>query len=248
MHIGILNFLVIFIIYFISFLIKGIAGFGDPLVLNPSLSMFFENKLISPTNLLISVPINTYMAWSNRKYFSLKRVILVVIFMMIGIIPGTLLLKYTASWLLKVAVGVIVILIGIEMMVRKKDKKDRSNRFIMSLVCFCSGVTSGLYGINLFIVAYIERNSRDRNEFRGNLCFAFAFDNIARMIIYTASGIITKEIWILALLATPGVAAGLIAGAKMDKKLQEDTVRLIIIIIFILGGVSVIAKTIWQVY
>lgn len=247
MHIEISHILVIFIIYFISFLIKGIAGFGDPLILNPSLSMFLENKLISPTNLLISVPINTYMAWSNRKHFSLKRVMLVVLFMLFGIIPGTLLLKYAASWVLKVAVGIIVIMIGLEMLLRNKDREGRGNRFVMAVVCFCSGVTSGLYGINLFIVAYIERNSRDRNDFRGNLCFAFAFDNIARLIIYTVSGIITKEIWFLALLATPGVIVGLIAGGKLDKKLREDTVRLIVITIFIFGGISVILKTLWQI-
>jgi len=248
MHIEISHILTIFIIYFISFLIKGIAGFGDPLILNPSLSMFLENKLISPTNLLLSVPINIYMAWSNRKYFALERILFIVVFMLIGIIPGTLLLKYAASWLLKISVGFIVILIGIEMLLRKKDVKGKSNRIIVSFVCFCSGVTSGLYGINLFIVAYIERNSRNRSEFRGNLCFAFAFDNIARIIIYSVSGIITKEIWILAILAAPGVVAGLFAGAKLDRKLKEDTVRLIIITIFILGGVSVIVKTMWQVF
>lgn len=248
MNLDISQIIAIFIIYFIGFLIKGIAGFGDPLVLNPSLSIFLDNRMISPTNLLISVPINIYMAWSNRQHFYLKRIMIIVLAMLLGIIPGTLLLKYAASWILKVSVGIIVILIGIEMLLRKKGHERKSNRLIMSIVCFCSGVTSGLYGINLFIVAYIERNSRDRNEFRGNLCFAFAFDNITRMIIYTVSGIITKEICLLALLASPGVVAGLFAGSKLDKRLKEDTVRLIAIMLFILGGVSVIAKTLLQVF
>lgn len=236
-------YIAIFIIYFVSFFIKGIAGFGDPLILNPSLSMFLENRLISPANLLISVPINVYMAWVNRKFFSIKKVIFIAIFLLIGIVPGTLLLKYATSWLLKITLGFIVILIGIQMLIRKKESKRENNKLIMAFVCFCSGVTSGLYGINLFIIAYIERTSSNRNEFRGNLCFAFAFDNIVRMIVYFASGIMTKDILLLALLAVPGVIAGLYTGSRIDRKLREETVRFIIITVFIIGGVSIILKT-----
>ncbi|MEL7655279.1 MAG: sulfite exporter TauE/SafE family protein [Bacillota bacterium] len=236
-------YIAIFIIYSASFFVKGIAGFGDPLILNPSLSMFLENRLISPANLLISAPINAYMAWINRKFFSIKKVIFIAIFLLIGIVPGTLLLKYATSWILKITLGFIVILIGIEMLIRKKDRKDRNNKLIMPFVCFCSGVTSGLYGINLFIIAYIERTSSNRNEFRGNLCFAFAFDNIVRMIAYFASGIMTKDILLLTLLAVPGVIAGLYTGSKIDRKLREETVRFIIISIFIIGGFSIVIKT-----
>lgn len=240
-------YIAIFVIYFVSFFIKGIAGFGDPLILNPSLSMFLENRLISPANLLISAPINAYMAWINRQFFSIKKVLFIAIFLLIGIVPGTLLLKYATSWTLKISLGIVVILIGIEMLIRKKNTKAKNNKLVMAFVCFCSGVTSGLYGINLFIIAYIERTSCNRNEFRGNLCFAFAFDNIVRMITYFASGIMTTDILLLAILAIPGVVAGLYTGAKIDRKLREETVRFIIISMFIIGGFSIVIKTIWTV-
>ena len=240
-------YIAIFFIYFASFFIKGVAGFGDPLVLNPMLSMFLDNKTISSTNLLISGPINLYMAWANRKFFSLRKVAPIAVFLVIGIIPGTLLLKYATSWILKMSLGVIVILIGIQMLLQKKtDAEEKNNRYAMAVMSFLSGVTSGLYGINLFIVAYIERTSSNRNEFRGNLCFAFALDNLIRLVAYFAGGILNKEIWMLVLLAVPGVVAGLYVSSKVDKKLREETVRLIVITIFILGGLSVIIKTLWS--
>ncbi len=239
-------YIAIFSIYFASFFIKGIAGFGDPLVLNPLLSMFLENRQISPANLLISVPINAYMAWNNRKFFSVKRIIPIAVFLMIGIIPGTLLLKYATSWILKISLGFVVVLIGIEMLVGKKDSETKNNKVVMAFVCFCSGVTAGLYGINLFFIAYIEKISKNRNEFRGNLCFVFLIDNIFRTITYFTSGIMSRDIFFLALLAVPGVAAGLFSGAKIDQKLREETVRRIIITIFMIGGASIMIKTLWQ--
>ncbi|MDF3000265.1 MAG: hypothetical protein K0Q48_384 [Bacillota bacterium] len=240
-------FIAIFLIYFASFFVKGIAGFGDPLILNPMLSMFLDNKQISPANLLLSVPINAYMAWSNRKYFALRKIIPVAVFLVLGIIPGTMMLKYATSWLLKISLGLIVILIGVQMLLKKKDQAAKSGGIGMAFMCFLSGVTSGLYGINLFIIAYIERTSSNRNEFRGNLCFVFALDNLIRMITYFAGGIFTKEICLLALTAIPGVVAGLYAGSRLDRRLGEETVRLIVISIFILGGLSIVIKTLIEV-
>ncbi|HVI42946.1 MAG TPA: sulfite exporter TauE/SafE family protein [Anaerovoracaceae bacterium] len=236
-------YLIVFAIYTVSYLIKGIAGFGDPLLSNPLLSIFLENKIISPANLLISMPINTYMAWNNRNDFSIKKVIPIVISLLIGIIPGTLLLKYATSWILKVSLGLLIIMIGINMLSRSKDETGKNNKFIMAFICFCSGVTAGLYGINLFVISYIERTSDNRNEFRGNLCFVFLIESIFRLATYFASGIMNIDIILLALIAAPGVIAGLYMATKIDQKLREETIRRIIVGIFIIGGLSIVVKT-----
>ena len=243
MEVSAIYIIAIFLIFFASFFIKGIVGFGDPLLSGPLLSMFLENRLISPANLLISVPINAYMAWINRKSFSVKSTIPILIWMLIGVVPGTLLLKYATSWILKGGLGFVVILIGVEMLIRKKDVQTKSSYAVMALVSFLSGVTAGLYGINMFFIAYVERTSSNRNEFRGNLCFVFLIENICRTITYFACGIMTFDIYLLALLAVPGVIAGLYIGGKIDSRMREETVRLITVVIFIAGGVSIVLKT-----
>ncbi|MDR1956019.1 MAG: sulfite exporter TauE/SafE family protein, partial [Treponema sp.] len=236
--------LIVFTVEFVCFFIKGLAAFGDPLISNPALSMITENKIISLMNLLLGTPINAYMTWKNRKKFSLKNALFMLIFILCGIIPGTLLLKYASSWILKAGLGIVVLGIGIEMMTRNRAKPVRQNRIIMAIISFCSGITAGLYGINLFFVAYIERTTQDRAAFRGNLGFIFFVENVIRIIIYAVLGIFTKDILLLTLIAFPGAVFGFLSGSGIDKRLSETVIRRIIIFMFMLGGISLFLKAI----
>lgn len=234
--------LFVFVITFLGFFIKGVAGFGDPLITNPLLAMKLDNALISPMNLCYGWPLNVYTAWKNRKSIMFTEIIPMAISILVGVIPGTLLLKYASSWVLKAILGVLIMLIGIEMLTRDTSKPVKSNMLVMIIVSFFSGVTAGLFGINLFFVAYIERTMKSKSAFKGNVTFIFFLENTFRIIVYIITGVMNFEIIKLALFGAPGVILGFIAGSKVDKKVSEKTMRLIIIILFMLSGLSVLVK------
>jgi uncharacterized membrane protein YfcA len=165
--------LIVFLVEFLCYFIKGIAAFGDPLISNPLLSMVMENKIISPMNLLMAAPVNAYIFWKNRKQFLVRKTIFMLISILCGIVPGTMLLKYASSWILKACLGILILGIGLEMITRNRSKPVNQNKIIMVIVSFFSGFSAGLYGINLFFVAYIERTTVDRASFRGNIGFIF---------------------------------------------------------------------------
>ena len=52
----------IFICVMCAFVVKGLVGFGDPLVYNPLLSLQLDNKSISPAMLPVSVVLNASIA------------------------------------------------------------------------------------------------------------------------------------------------------------------------------------------
>jgi uncharacterized membrane protein YfcA len=235
---------IVFAVEFICFFIKGLAAFGDPLISNPVLSLFVDNRVISPMNLLMQAPLNGWISWKNRKKFSVKKSLLMLICIFCGIIPGVLLLKYAASWMLKALLGILVLGIGLEMIIRDRAKPAGENRLIMAFVSFCSGITAGLYGINLFFVAYVERTTKDRAAFRGSVCF---IENIARIILYIVTGIFTRYVLALSLIALPGMIAGFFLGSRIDKKVSEAVIRRVIITMFMFGGVSILLKSlIWR--
>jgi uncharacterized membrane protein YfcA len=217
------------------------------LISNPALSLFIDNRVISPMNLLLQAPLNGWISWKNRKSFSIKKTLLMMICIFCGIIPGVLLLKYAASWILKAFLGILVLGIGFEMIIRNRTKPAGENRLIMALVSFCSGITAGLYGINLFFVAYVERTTKDRAAFRGNVCFIFFAENTIRIIMYIAAGIFTRYILLLSLIALPGMLAGFFLGSKIDTKLSETAIRKVIITMFMIGGVTILLKAlVWK--
>lgn len=234
----------IFIVQTVCFFIKGLAGFGDPLLSNPLLSIVLDNKTISPLNLFLGAPINGFIAWKNRKAFSLRQTIPIAICVMCGVIPGTLMLKYFSSWLLKAGLGIVILLIGIEMLTREKSKAQKANPVVMVLISFFSGLTAGLYGITLFFVAYMERTTDNRSAFRGNICFIFFIENIFRILVYSVYGIITPQVLFLLTAAFPGAILGFYLGTRVDKRLSEKNIRQIITSLFMFGGASVLIRAI----
>ena len=78
----------------IAFVVKGLAGFGDPLISTPLLSLVLPNSVITPGLAPVSLILNANVVWKNRDHFSAKVVLPIAAFVLLGIIPGTLLLKF----------------------------------------------------------------------------------------------------------------------------------------------------------
>ena len=228
------------VVEFGSYFIKGIAGFGDALVSSPLLSL---TKLtpteIGPMNLLLNWPVNFYIAFKNRKSFSIKKTLPMIILILIGLVPGIIFLKYASSWVLKAVLGLVILCIGIEMLTRKEAPNAKGNRVVMVIVSLLTGLFAGLFGIGILFVAYIERTGYiDKGQFRGQMCFVFFIENTARLILYVVMGLYTVDIVKLSLIAAVGGFAGIFCGSRVDTKLSEATVKKIIILVFMCAGLS----------
>ena len=238
LSIGFMAFLIV--VEFGSYFIKGIAGFGDALVSPPLLSLSKMTPTeIGPMNLLINWPMNFYISFTNRKSFSIKKTLPILFFILLGLVPGIVFLKYASSWLLKALLGLVILFSGVEMLTRKETENVKGNAVVMALVSFISGVTAGLFGISILFVAYIERTGYiDKNQFRGQMCFVFFIENTLRVILYAVMGLYNGDIIKLSLIAAIGGIAGFFVGSKVDTKLSEATVKKIIIIVFMCAGLS----------
>lgn len=247
----------VFAVQFCSFFVKGIAGFGDPLIAQPLLSMTNLNTStqISPLNMIMQWPLNLYISVKNRKKFSIKQTLPMIACILVGMIGAMVFIKQytdklgdTFTWILKAGLGLLIVFCGVEMLTRKPSTKHKGNPVVMALVSVASGITAGLYGINLFFVAYIERTGYvDRDQFRGQMCFIFFIENTVRFFIYIVTGIYNVLLLKLAAISIFGVAAGMFVGTHVDKKLSEKTVHRIITIVFIIAGISTVVKAlIWK--
>lgn len=232
----------LFVVQFLSFIIKGLVGFGNPLLSNPFMAMRLDNKVITPANLLLDLPVNAYIVWKNRTQFDIKAALPVAVFIMMGVIPGTLFLKLGSPWIIKALLGILIIGLGLEMATRNSSKKVKPNIAVITIVSLSSGIMAGLFGINMLFLAYFERVSVDRQQFRSNVCFVFLLENIFRTIMYGINGMFTMVSLQITLVSIPAAVLGILCGSRIDKSLNETTVKKMVIFVFLIGGISILVK------
>ena len=163
----------IFFVQCLAYTIKGLIGFGNPLISAPLLSMRLDNVILTPGTLIMDCPINGYITWKNRHNFQWRRILPLLLANVCGVVPGALLLRFSLPWVIKTALGCVVVFLGLEMATRslRPVKPGRDAPWVRLVVAFFSGICGGLFGINMFIVAYLQRTARDYGEFKGSLCF-----------------------------------------------------------------------------
>lgn len=227
---------------FLAMFVKGLAAFGNTLVFSPLMNFQSDTKLIAPVDLLMSIPANAYLAWRERKSISLKIALPLVALIYIGLIPGTFFLSIGNSQVLKVILGVAVVLLGIEMLLRErviaKHGRKKSNPLVLALIGLGSGILCGLFGVGAFLTAYLNRTTDNQSQFRANFCCVFFLENMARFFLYLYSGILTLSSVKFTLLIAPAAVIGLGCGVLASKKIPEKQAKQVVAVLLVLTGLS----------
>ena len=239
--------LFIFSAQLLAYTVKGLIGFGNPLISAPILSMGLDNVVITPGTLLLDCPVNAWITWKNRRSFQWRRILPLLAANFCGVIPGTLLLRFSMPWIIKTVLGVIVVFLGLEMATRslrpvKPDRKDRP--WLRLVVSAFSGVCAGLFGINMFIVAYLQRTAKDYSEFKGSMCFLFFGENAVRVVTYLVTGLFTGPVLLFALVSVPAAVLAMALAARLGPRLEEGKLQKGAIVLFLLGGDSLVLNVI----
>ena len=236
----------IFLIQFLAYGIKSVIGFGNPLIAGPLLALRLDNLVITPGMLLMDCPVNAYITWKNRKNVNWKKVLPLIAANVCGVIPGALLLKNTLPWIIKTALGVVVVLLGVEMATRgrRTPRQTRDSVLLRLTAAFLSGICAGLFGINMFLIAYLQRMAKDYSEFKGSVCFLFFGENLSRLCIYLIiGGYITREALLFAAVSVPAAVAAIFVAGRLARYLDEQKLSRWAIVLFIAGGISIIVKS-----
>ncbi len=229
----------------VAFYIKGLCGFANTLVFNSILTFGNDNILVSPTELLLGLPTNLILAVKERKSIQKSLCIPLAMLVLVGSIPGVFLLKHVDATLVKVAFGIIIVLIGTEMLLREfSHKKHQGSKVVLIIIGILSGILCGMYGIGALLGAYVSRVVDDTKAFKANLSVVFFVENIFRIILYSVTGIITQKVITKVLILVPFMLIGLFAGIQCATILDEKIIKKLVIILLILSGIMLVVSNI----
>lgn len=223
-----------------AYFVKGLCGFANTLVFSTILSFSTNNVNISPVELVLGLPSNIMISYKERKSVQWKVCLPLAGLVLLGDIPGILLLKNTNTQVIKGIFGFVIIAIGVEMLLREYMRKTKKSQLLLITIGILSGILCGLYGIGALLAAYMGRVTDNSSSFKGNLCIVFLIDNLFRLVMYGVTGIITLATLKQSVILFPFMALGLFLGMKGSSFLDEKKIKKLVIIMLILSGVSFI--------
>ncbi|MCD8121055.1 MAG: sulfite exporter TauE/SafE family protein [Clostridiales bacterium] len=225
-----------------SYFVKGVCGFANTILFTSIMSFQKSNINITPIDLLIGIPANFLVAYRERKVVHLRNWAPLAGLVFVGSVPGTFFLKFGNVAVIKIVLGVTIIGIGTEMLLREfhATPKQVLPKRILLLIGLVSGFISGLFGIGALLAAYMERTTDNNDSFKGNLCMVFLADNLFRLVVYIYLSIVTWNTVINACKLFPFMLLGLGAGMLAGKYLNEKKVKLCVIVMLMISGLSLI--------
>lgn len=224
-----------------AYFIKGLCGFANTLVFTSILSFGAANANISPIDLLLGCPSNVILAWKGRRSLDPKVCLPLMALVLAGSVPGALLLKHVDVRSIKLVFGVVVILLGLELLSREYSRRPiRSSRPLLALIGVTAGVLCGLFGVGALLAAYISRVTEGSAAFKANISAVFLADNAFRFVLYSALHLLTAETVRIVLLLVPFALLGLFLGMRSGRVLDERIVRRLTAVLLTLSGVSLI--------
>lgn len=224
-----------------AFYVKGLCGFANTLVFTTVMSFGLSNRNISPVELLLGYPSNAVIAYRERESIDPRLCLPLAALVVLGSIPGMLLLKNADTGVVKLVFGVVIVLLGTEMLLRERKRTQiKESKTLLALIGLLSGVLCGLYGVGALLGAYIGRVAKDAKAFRANICVVFFVENTLRIVLYSIAGLLNMGMALQALRLLPVALLGLFLGAQSAELVSEKTVKRVVIIMLILSGLSLI--------
>lgn len=226
-----------------AFFVKGLCGFANTLVFTSILGFGSDNINISPVELVLGFPTNLILVWKERKNLQPRVFIPLTVLVLGGSVPGAFFLKNGDAQVLKAAFGFMVVFMGIEMLFREYGKgKMKESRIVLGIIGLAAGVLSGIFGVGALLAAYVSRVTDNSREFKANFSAVFIAENLFRMVLYGALGIITGSTLKQSMMLMPFMLLGLFGGMKSSRVLDEKLVKKLVILLLILSGCVMIVK------
>lgn len=228
-----------------AFYIKGLCGFANTLVFTSILGFGINNINISPVELVIGYPPNLILTWKNRRSLNKRVYLPLAALVLVGSVFGGILLKNVDAHYIKIIFGIVVVIVGLEMMVREySNKSSKGSKLMLLIIGILSGVLCGLFGVGALLAAYVGRVSDNSDEFKANMSAVFIVENTFRIILYLILGVITFSTLKQSFCMMPFMLVGLFAGIKSSQILDEKIVKKMVIILLIISGLVLILKNV----
>lgn len=222
---------------FTAGLARGFSGFGGALIFVPLAASAMGPKLASPLYLIIDGFLSLGMLPNGLKRANRPEVYTMALGALIGIPLGTLILAVTPALPLRWIICLVVA--GLLALLASGWRYHGKPRTPLTIgVGGLAGLFSGIAQMSgPPVVAYWLGGSIPAATARANFIVFFAITSVIAFASYLIGGLLTEQVFLMALLAGPGYGVGMYLGTKLFGVASEQSFRKIC---FLLIGIAVL--------
>lgn len=224
------------VVTFFAATVAGLAGFGYGLVSVPLLMLVLPPRIVVPavtthiflTALLILLDV--------IKEVDLRRIWPLMATGLIGMPLGVYALLVLSEGALKTVVGVVIVFFALVLLLGI-NLEIKNEKLALAPVGIASGVlASGIAMAGPPVILFFSNQGMLKHVFRANLAAYFVFLNAITIPAHAATGLFTGEVVRYALLFLPTLAAGMVLGIFLSRKVPEEYFKRVVLVIVLCTG------------
>jgi uncharacterized membrane protein YfcA len=241
------EYVVIVFIVLAACFTQSLSGFGSALVAIPVLMPLLDTgpgvQRAVPLMVLVAGTLQLVLLFRLRASLNLRAVWRLALPSLLAVYPGMRLAALAPRRVVLTALGVLVTAYALYALARPKLPRLRS-KWWAYLAGVLSGLLGGAYGTNgPPVIVYGSCVRWSPSEFKSNLQGFFTINNLMILASHWWDGNLTPQIFKYYGASLPSIALGILAAAMLEKKINPNLFRKIILCLLILLGLLLAARS-----
>jgi hypothetical protein len=207
--------------------VNGAIGYGFSSLTVPVALIFYTNRVLNPSLVLIELVLNAHILWTNRKGVAnvWRRVFPIVIGLLPGVLVGTwLVYRVDPDWVKFITYATLAPLIQLQAAgIRRPIRSERSASLALG-----SGI-GVLYSVTTIsgppLALMFKNQGYAQSDFRAGLGLVRLAESSLTAVVYLYAGFFTLESLSLVPYVVPGILIGIPLGAFIIGRVSGEVFR-----------------------
>ncbi len=228
------------IIIFLAIFTQALTGFGLAMVSMPLLVLVLDIKVATPLVALVAIiaePLLLAYYRTNLQFHAVGRLVLASL---VGVPFGVLALRQIDENIVLTILGVVITAYALYALLQFRLPPIAHTWWAYGFG-FLSGMLGGAYNVaGPPVIVYGNCRRWEPKTFKGNLQGFFVVTSSMVAITHGLSGNYNREVWEHLLVAIPAIGLGLLGGFYMDRFLNPDRFRKLVLMLLVLLGTQML--------
>jgi uncharacterized membrane protein YfcA len=229
----------------VSGMIKGIVGFGMPMIFITSMTIFIDPNMALGILILPTLIANAWQAGRQGAYAALETLYNQRWFLALAclvLLIATQMVPLLSQTLFFLCLGVLVVIFASLMLSGWQPKGH--NRQILSICCaIAAGLGGGLSGVwGPPTVMYLSKQNLEKQEQVRAQGVIYGLSAILLLLGHSKSGIVTGPVLALGAFAILPACVGTWVGFSIQDRINQRVFRITTLIILLMAGLNLIRR------